>query len=590
MDETVEHVSKAFLGLTMNCAKCHDHKYDPIEQADYYRMRAFFEPYHARIDVVPHEPDLSRDGIPRAFDGHLDAPTYRFIRGQESQPDKSVVLSPDVPRFLARGKLEIMPVTLPVDAWQPERRTWVSEAHLEAAKKKVAAAEAALTKASTPSAGGSAALQAATGDRQLAQLELEVAVAEKRSVECRVAALRASWATVDDPQQAARQADEQGKLTVAAVQAERQAELTKARRNLASIEVRLAQAMADKREPIEKQRTAATEQLDTATKKAASDVSKDDRFTPLVGAKWTPTRFFNSTADDPAVSFAPQSTGRRTALARWITDPRNPLTARVAVNHLWARHFGTPLVATVFDFGRKGEEPAQRALLDWLAAELIDSGWSMKHMHRLIVGSATYRLSSSVVGRESNLAKDAQNASWWRRTPIRLESQLVRDAILQLAGRLDVTPAGPPVPPAEQTDSRRRSLYFFHSNNDRNLLLSTFDEATVKECYRRDDSIVPQQALALSNSRLVLDAAPAIAERLSQPPASDPAAPTMLDDAAFVARAFRGVLGITPSEAEQAACVKALAAWQRLPPQDGLSPRACLVWTFLNHNDFVTLR
>ena len=91
---------------------------------------------------------------------------------------------------------------------------------------------------------------------------------------------------------------------------------------------------------------------------------------------------FDSTSDDPAVEFPAQSTGRRTALAEWITDRRNPLTARVAVNHIWTRHMGTPLVATVFDFGRKGSPPTHPELLDWLAAELIDSGWDMKHLHR----------------------------------------------------------------------------------------------------------------------------------------------------------------------------------------------------------------
>ena len=89
MDETVEHVSKGFLGLTMNCAKCHDHKYDPISQVDYYRMRAFFEPYHVRMDVVPGEPDLARDGIPRVFDGCLDVPTY-LIRTGAGKPARQV--------------------------------------------------------------------------------------------------------------------------------------------------------------------------------------------------------------------------------------------------------------------------------------------------------------------------------------------------------------------------------------------------------------------------------------------------------------------------------------------------------------------
>ena len=137
MEETVEHVSKGFLGLTMNCAKCHDHKYDPISQVDYYRMRAFFEPYHVRLDMVPGETDLARDGIPRVFDGLLDVPTYRFVRGQESQPDKSKVIAPGVPEMLAFKELAIQPVSLPKEAWQPERRPWVLETYRTAAQKNV---------------------------------------------------------------------------------------------------------------------------------------------------------------------------------------------------------------------------------------------------------------------------------------------------------------------------------------------------------------------------------------------------------------------------------------------------------------------
>jgi hypothetical protein len=234
--------------------------------------------------------------------------------------------------------------------------------------------------------------------------------------------------------------------------------------------------------------------VEKANQIAQAPVKDTNTYTLLAGAKWTATRFLNSTADDPPVTFPRLSTGRRTALAKWIADRQNPLTARVAVNHIWTRHFGTPLVPTVFDFGRKGTPPPNPELLDWLASEFMDSGWSMKHLHRLIVASATYRMSSSLAGNEASAARDPDNAYLWRRNPIRLEAEVVRDSLLSLAGVLDPTMWGPPVPPDQQNDSRRRSVYFFHSNNERNLFLTTFDGAGVKECYRRDQSIVPQQA------------------------------------------------------------------------------------------------
>jgi hypothetical protein len=256
------------------------------------------------------------------------------------------------------------------------------------------------------------------------------------------------------------------------------------------------------------------------------------------------------------------------------------------------RHFGSPLVPTVFDFGRKGTTPSNPELLDWLAAEFIEHNWSMKHLHRLMLESATYRLGSSAAAEEANLARDPDNRYFWRRTVSRLESQAVRDSILALAGTLEATRGGPPVLPAQQADSKRRSLYFFHSNNDRNLFLATFDEATVKECYRREQSIVPQQALALSNSRLVLDSSRPIAERLTQQLGARGAAE---DDAAFVRLAFAVVLGNEPQEAEIAACAHALGIWKKMhEPKPGDTAdefaRANLVWVLLNHHDFVTVR
>ena len=327
----------------------------------------------------------------------------------------------------------------------------------------------------------------------------------------------------------------------------------------------------------------------------------------MTGAAWTPTRFFNSGKDDPEVIFSSTSTGRRTALANWLTDRRNPLTARVAVNHIWTRHMGQPLVPTVFDFGRKGTPPVHQELLDWLAAELIDSGWSMKHLHELIVESAVYRMSSSVrtygiaegefgrngdgestasspdllVSPSPSLMSDPENRYWWRRVPIRMESQLVRDSLLSMAGTLDSTMGGPSIPADQQAASTRRSLYFFHSNNDRSLFLTTFDEALVKDCYRREQSIVPQQALALSNSQLALDASQQIAQRLSK---------GVHEDEEFARIAFRVVTGINAGEAEITASVSALESWKKLSGGSPETARANLIWALINHNDFVTLR
>lgn len=584
LDETVEHVGKAFLGLTLNCAKCHDHKYDPIAQSDYYRMRAFFEPYHARLDVLPGEPDLTRDGLPRAFDRALDPPTYRFVRGQENAPDISKPLTPGIPEFLSFASLEIHPVPLPANAWQPERRPWVIAAHEEQAKdnlhrKEQTAAEARVRFASE-NAGSVAPARLLVADSELA-----LATAELASVQRRAAAMRVGWAS--ETNGAPRSTVDVARFE--AIRSERRVPAVRARLSLAQAELRLAQATPEARDALTKEVNQARAAVEKAEMDAAAAIQDTDRFTPLLGAQWTATRFLDSTKDDPAVDPLPASTGRRRALADWITDPRNPLTARVAVNHVWNRHFGTPLVPAVFDFGRKNSPPPLSELLDWLASELVDHGWSLKHLHRLIVMSATYQMSSSAADAQRNLARDPDNQWWWRRLPMRLEAQVIRDQILAHAGRLETRLGGPPVVAAEQDASTRRSLYFYHSNNERNPLLTTFDDATVKECYRREQSIVPQQALALMNSRVAQDGASAIALHLTRTavPRTSPDA-----DEAFVRTAFESLLGFSPSATELAACRQALAARRgdATATANPLLARAELIWALLNHHDFVTLR
>jgi len=578
MDETVEHVAKGFLGLSLNCAKCHDHKYDPLRQEDYYAMRAFFEPLHARIDVLPGEPDLERDGIPRVFDGVPEAPTFLFVRGEDTKPDTSRSISPGVAAVFDFSPVEVRSVALPKTESQPARRPWVIEAHVAAARKRFDAANSARDAAPTPAT-----------DQALA-----VAAADLAAVEQRGAAMRAAWAAEDMAGRAADDALAVAARTAAqeAVRAERILVAARAKTAVVDAEGKLAAAAADAEPAAEKALADAKAALEQAEKSVAEP---GNAFTPIVGARWTPTRFRNSSADDPPIPFPTASTGRRSALAAWITHPENPLTARVAVNHLWARHMGRPLVTSVFDFGRKGAVPDHPQLLDWLASELVTCSvdgpdrhaWSMKRLHRLIVTSAVYRSTSSIAGHPDGVRLDPDNRTWWRREPVRLESEVIRDGVLALAGTLDARLGGPPVPATEQATSTRRSLYFLHTDPDRNAFLTTFDGAGVKECYQRERSIVPQQALALANAGFVHDAAARITARIMPPG-------TPLDDAAFLDRAFHAVLARPATADETAACIEAIAQWRSLEPApaDGsVEPaRIHLVWALLNHTDFVTLR
>jgi hypothetical protein len=595
MEETVEHVGKGFLGLTMNCAKCHDHKYDPIPQADFYRLRAFFEPYQVRLDVAPGGADLSRDGIPRVFDAFADTPTYRFVLGDENKPDKSAPVPPGTPALFNFKDLRIEPVALPPEASAPERQPWVLDAHLQTARRLVQTARDRVLKAADaekaarekPADGAPAA--SLGGGLRLAALALARAEADLLSVERRAEAMLEEWSASGAPAKDASPSKRES-----AVRAERMAALASAEYRVAELEDKLGAAAADKRAALQKDLQTAKEALSNAATRAAGPVAAGDRFEALHGARWTPTRFLSSAKDDPEPGFPKQSTGRRKALAEWITDARNPLAARVAVNHIWTRHMGVPLVANPFEFGRKTPEPMHAELLDWLASELVESGWSMRHLHKLIVSSAAYRMSSSLAGAEADLLKDPDNTGVWRRVPVRVEAEVVRDSLLALAGTLEGALGGPPVPSADQAQSRRRSLYFFHSNNERNQFLTTFDEAGVKECYRRDQSIVPQQALALVNSALVLDASARVAGRLSAV-LSDKGGPNGADaDADFVRLAYRVVLGAEAGKQEVAACERAMEAWRRASAGDRgekpADPRGRLVWVLLNHNDFVTMR
>ncbi|MEQ1849981.1 MAG: PSD1 and planctomycete cytochrome C domain-containing protein [Chthoniobacteraceae bacterium] len=250
----------------------------------------------------------------------------------------------------------------------------------------------------------------------------------------------------------------------------------------------------------------------------------------------------------------------RLSFARWLVSPENPLTARVAVNRAWATFFGRGLVKTTEDFGFQGESPTHPELLDTLAVEFMESGWSMKKLHRLIVASATYRQSSNVA--PEHLAKDPENKLLAHVPRKRLEAEMVRDSILRAAGLLSLKMGGPPVKPPQVEgvsevaysspkwdassgeDRYRRSLYTFVKRTAPFAFYNTFDGPTGEQCIpRRDVSNTPLQALTLLNDVVSIEAAQALGKTLAGLAGSD-------DDR--ITEAYRRLLSRKPRTEELA--------------------------------------
>lgn len=412
------------------------------------------------------------------------------------------------------------------------------------------------------------------------------ALANIRSVEARLHAERAKYGDLVGVDAVA--------LTRAAVLVEREAAIKSAESAVLAGE--LAHVTAEAKPPTDAKRAAelqaAATQLSAA--RTALDKARALPADPPSTATYSPL----------SPVYAQRSTGRRTALAEWIASPANPLTARVAVNHIWLRHFHAPLVPNVWDFGTSGAPPSHPALLDWLAVELVESGWSTKHLHRLMVTSQAYRRVSSA-GPRSPLAPregalhlaerdgykvDPENRFLWRMNVGRMEAEAVRDSLLSCADRLDLQLGGQELENTEALTTRRRTLYYScHPEEDgKSQFGKLFDGADAAECYRRSRSVVPQQALALTNSDLVHDLSAAVAAKLW-------AGLSQKESDKFIAAAYEHVLSRAPTAREVETCLEFLT--KQLPPAGGGNAaevedgaRESLVRVLLNHNDFITIR
>ena len=553
MDDIVTHTSQAFLGVTLGCSKCHDHMYDPFPQTDYFAMRAIFEPYQVRTDRVPGQLDTMKDGLPRAYDANLTAVTLLLDRGDERFPLKDRPIAPGVPSALG-GDWKIEPVSLPALAAEPWKRDFVKDelmAVKTTALKKAEATLAALSADTDPKARKEAELQLAAMQLQKAALESEFAV------------------------EAVAESDKRWKaLAEATFDAQRQAQLAEAQWKAFAgdhaLELANADLAAAKTKKDADAIATATKTLTTAKKNQAEAKKLLTAAEKQIAAKLS-TKFVARDQNYPD-----RSTGRRTAFARWLTDKKNPLTARVIANHIWMRHFQFGLVPTVNEFGANGREPTHPALLDWLAAELMEGDWSLKSLHKTIVLSATYRMESTP--ESANLTIDPDNQYLWRMPTRRMEGEIVRDNLLWVGGRLDPQMGGPDIPNDEAQTSMRRSIYLRHAHEKLVEFVQIFDGPKVSECYSREESIQPHQALAMHNSLLTQKAASNLAKELGTSGNGD--------TEAIITEGFLRLLGRDPRREEIELCREFLSKSGTDPQRS----RERLMTVLLNHHEFVTVR
>jgi hypothetical protein len=299
-----------------------------------------------------------------------------------------------------------------------------------------------------------------------------------------------------------------------------------------------------------------------------------------------------------------KTTQRRLQLARWLTDQRNPLPARVWVNRMWQLHFGEGLVRTPDNFGFMGDKPTHPELLDWLASELVADGWRSRRLHRLMLLSQTYRQASIHPRQDEYARSDANNRLWWRAERRRLDAEAIRDSLLLAGGNLHhERMGGPSFAPAiapdaleglsmkgrawtasPPTEQGRRSVYIFTKRGLLPPLLTTFDfgDTTLPACRREVTTVAPQ-ALALLNNPFVHEQSEALARRV--------AAETDAPDER-VKRAWRLALGRSPSATELAAALTHLKNQERnfagrTGPDARQMALASLCQVLLNTNEFV---
>ena len=464
MDDMVSATSTVFMGLTVGCARCHDHKYDPIPTKDYYRMVAVFN--------------------------------------SSANAEKPLATEAEIAAHKAANKVideEVKPFKAKLSEFEkPIREQLINEKidfHVGLAEKTSGFGE--LTKEQ---------FRADTDKRLRKEVNIQAEDIEEKLSPERHALRKAMLKDID------------------AVNKKRPAPYAS------------AMGLNDKKDPDK-----------TFLYLRGNWRTKGEEVQPGV-----PT-ILNDGKDLQPVN-------RRQQLAEIIASPENPLTARVAVNRIWKYHFGSGLVRTMSDFGATGDRPTHPELLDWLATEFVNRGWSWKQMHKLILTSNTYKQSSQ--GNDAAIAKDSENRLLWRMNPHRLEAEIIRDSILSVSNKLNPKMYGPgiyphidadiintgsrprwPLDAKDDNETNRRSIYIFVKRSVPLPLIEVFDcPVTVVSAPNRSTSTVSPQALALMNNEFVLEQSRFLAERVT--------AEAGADTAKQINRTFQITLNRKPSPKE----------------------------------------
>ncbi|MCA9229351.1 MAG: DUF1553 domain-containing protein [Planctomycetales bacterium] len=605
LDEVIRTVSGAFLGLTMGCARCHSHKFDPIAQRDYYSFQAIFAGIHygeRRMRGAENDRWTERAiEVKKQLDGALQSlESMRTNFGllpaltPHQQVEKFEPIVADAVRMEIRESSNRGRATLyEFEVWSADQATSQNVALASQGARATASSFALENQSRHPDNLIDGLLQhddrfpwiANTAGPAWIEIELGKTGVIDRIVwqrgsefpvdyEIKVRSPAGDWRTVADTSRRMLHQEDTRPVEIVTLQGI----------DATGVESLVAQLARTRDLASDYDRLSAGPQVFAAVARAAEPsyrLKRGDPMQRLEEVEPDVPDVLGSLKVDPLAD----ESERRVALARHLADPNNPLTARVMVNRIWQHHFGTGLVRTPSDLGKMGSDPSHPELLDWLAREFVRSGWSLKSLHRLILTSSTFCQSHEP--RPAALAVDADCRLLWRFPPRRLEAEALRDSILQVSGKLNLESSGPGFDffnqsgglsdyvPKEEFDPAgwRRMVYAKKIRMQQVDVFGAFDCPDAGQMTaKRSRSITPVQALNLLNSTFVNRQAKFFAERVRSLAGDAP-----LEQAT---RAMELALGRTPTEEE----ARQLAS---LCEQHGLEQVGRVLF---NTNEFVFLQ